>query len=140
MIRQLETIFKKHYYIQYGLFHSITTIILLYLLLIQFIKIIHLNKVMFCISIHFHHFKVGINSVINIIKRISNCIVCRVATSPYNHGDPTDDDILLLNYCLQNLIDCLSRDIIISYFKYLLFKKDKNCCNIFKMINKYKFT
>ena len=32
---------------------------------------------------------------INIIKRISNCIVCRVSTSPYNHGDPTEDGILL---------------------------------------------
>ena len=34
-------------------------------------------------------------SHINIIKRISNCIGCRVATSPYNHGDPTEDGILL---------------------------------------------
>ena len=140
MIRQLETLFKKHCCIQYGLFHSTITIILLYLLFIQFINIIHLNKVMFSISILYHHFKVGINSHINIIKRISNCIGCRVATSPYNHGDPTEDDILLQNHCLQNLINCLSRDIIISYFKYLLFKKDKNYYNIFKIINKYKFT
>ena len=34
-------------------------------------------------------------SHINIIKRISNCIVCRVETSPYNHGYPTDNGILL---------------------------------------------
>ena len=40
-------------------------------------------------------FQSDINSHINIIKRISNCIVCRVATSPYNHGDPTEDGILL---------------------------------------------
>ena len=40
-------------------------------------------------------FQSDINSHINIIKRISNYIVCRVATSPYNHGDPTEDGILL---------------------------------------------
>ena len=42
-------------------------------------------------------FQSDINSHINIniIKRISNCIVCRVATSPYNHGYPTEDGILL---------------------------------------------
>ena len=58
MIRQLETIFKKHCCIQYDLFHSITTIILLYLLFIQFIKIIHLNKVVYYILIYYHCFKV----------------------------------------------------------------------------------
>ena len=35
------------------------------------------------------------NSHINIIKRISNCVGRRVTTSPYNHGDPTEDGILL---------------------------------------------
>ena len=58
MIRQLKTIFKKHCCIQYDLFYLTITIILFHLLFIQFINIIHLNKVMFCISIHFHRFKV----------------------------------------------------------------------------------
>ena len=40
-------------------------------------------------------FQSDINSHINIIKRIRNCILCRVETSPYNHGDPTEDGILL---------------------------------------------
>ena len=43
----------------------------------------------------FPSFQIDINSHINIIKKISNCIGCRVATSPYNPGEPTEDGILL---------------------------------------------
>ena len=58
MIHQLDTNFKKHYYIQYELLHLMITIGLLYLLFIQLIKIIYLNKVVYYISILYHHFKV----------------------------------------------------------------------------------
>ena len=95
MICQLETIFKKHCCIQYDLFpfndnNHFTSFI---------IHTIHQHNSFEQSYVFYFNslpsFQSDINSNININKRISNCIGCRVATSPYNHGDPTEDVILL---------------------------------------------
>ena len=95
MIRQLETIFKKHCCIQYGLFpFNYNNHFTLFI-----IHTIHQNNSFEQSYVFYFNslpsFQSDTISHINIIKRISNCIGCRVATSPYNHSYPTDNDILL---------------------------------------------